>query len=183
MFQAGNEKYDLQRAEREAREKFLANRKLRSLESSMKEKAVQNPIHDEDITMSDALTRAAELAAVPQDEPSKDGFESDSSTNNTSDAENGEVAESSAQSPVEQDPKQKKTRPNTKSRRTKRKRETGFHDLKTPEQMDVALERQSKRQVLNAAGGRTKAQRKKDRKQERQKQAAQTAEVAGPASA
>ncbi|OQU96459.1 hypothetical protein CLAIMM_02540 [Cladophialophora immunda] len=38
---AGNEKYDLQRAEREARERVLANKRLKDLEAAMKRKPRQ----------------------------------------------------------------------------------------------------------------------------------------------
>ncbi|KIW49154.1 hypothetical protein PV05_10858 [Exophiala xenobiotica] len=66
---AGNTKYDLKRAEREAREKVRANKKLTTLESSMQEKAkgrFQNEqAEDEE---ADALQLAAQLASVPQPE-------------------------------------------------------------------------------------------------------------------
>ncbi|KAK4947028.1 hypothetical protein LTR10_014170 [Elasticomyces elasticus] len=63
---AGNEKYDLERAEREAREKFLANKKLKTLEASMKERAKTKAKEEDDAEMSDALQLAAQLAAVAQ---------------------------------------------------------------------------------------------------------------------
>ncbi|KAK7892683.1 hypothetical protein LTR67_006919 [Exophiala xenobiotica] len=66
---AGNSKYDLKRAEREAREKVRANKRLTTLESSMQEKAkgrAQNEqAEDEE---ADALQLAAQLASVPQPE-------------------------------------------------------------------------------------------------------------------
>ncbi|KAK5443372.1 hypothetical protein LTS15_010717 [Exophiala xenobiotica] len=66
---AGNTKYDLKRAEREAREKVRANKRLTTLESIMQEKAkgrAQNEqAEDEE---ADALQLAAQLASVPQPE-------------------------------------------------------------------------------------------------------------------
>lgn len=45
--QAGNDKYDLQRAEREAKEKVIANRKLKMLTSQVNERTAPPPIQEE----------------------------------------------------------------------------------------------------------------------------------------
>ena len=71
----------------------------------MKEKATQNSNNDEDTTMSDALTQAAQLAAVSHDEPVGEAPMSDTDTSSESE-ENGEVVEA----PAEVQPAQGKKR-------------------------------------------------------------------------
>ncbi|KAJ9608070.1 hypothetical protein H2200_007058 [Cladophialophora chaetospira] len=146
---AGDEKYDLERAEREAREKVLANRKLRSLESKMKEKAAENSNDGEDTTMNDALAQAAQLAAAAPDQPADDAVDSDSDTGSESDEE-GEVAEETR---LTRPGKKRKRRPNRASRKAKQKGETGFSDQKDEEQMEDASVQQ--------AEGKAKGKKKK----------------------
>ncbi|EXJ95065.1 hypothetical protein A1O1_00183 [Capronia coronata CBS 617.96] len=86
---AGNNKYDLERAEREARERVLANKKLRSLEASMKEKAKAQETNDA-LETNAALQQAAELASIQQATPAES---SPSSSENDSEEE-GAVLES-----------------------------------------------------------------------------------------
>ncbi|KIW16238.1 hypothetical protein PV08_06289 [Exophiala spinifera] len=80
---AGNDKYDLERAEREARDKFRANQKLKSLEASMQDKANSKPEDEPQIDENaDALQLAAQLASLPRE----------SSEQHSSSSENGDEA-------------------------------------------------------------------------------------------
>lgn len=91
--QAGNERYDLERAEREAREKILASKKLKDLEATMRDKAEAPAEADEAADTDDALQLAAELASLAQAEvlnelssPDNDG-DSDTGDNDASSQE------------------------------------------------------------------------------------------------
>jgi exosome complex protein LRP1 len=66
FYQAGNDKYDAERAERELKEKLLAKRKLQSLETNMRKKAKVN---------NDPV-RAAELSEgeIDEEAPTPDTF-------------------------------------------------------------------------------------------------------------
>jgi exosome complex protein LRP1 len=118
LLQAGNQKYDLERAEREAREKFLANRRLRDLETKMKESVAPSPKNSPDTDMTDALTHAAQLVAAPEEEQAEDANTSNTDTNSNSDEE-GEVVDQSTQQPTRKGPKQK-AKPVAKVKRAKR---------------------------------------------------------------
>ncbi|EXJ63699.1 hypothetical protein A1O7_00034 [Cladophialophora yegresii CBS 114405] len=144
---AGNEKYDLERAEREAREKVLANRKLRELESKMKEQAAQNS--EQAMSATDALTQAAQLAAGPLHQPQDSAPDLDSDAETGSDEE-GEIAE---EQPAESQPQQgqKRKRSSAATRRAKRKREAALPGAKSEEQMNKALGRQSARKAKKEA--------------------------------
>ncbi|KEF58019.1 uncharacterized protein A1O9_05942 [Exophiala aquamarina CBS 119918] len=67
---AGNDQYDLERREREAREKLLAKRKLKSLEAIMKEKAEASAQEDAEAeaTALAAAQEAAQLIAMDLEE-------------------------------------------------------------------------------------------------------------------
>ncbi|KIX01956.1 uncharacterized protein Z518_07895 [Rhinocladiella mackenziei CBS 650.93] len=89
---AGNDKFDLERAEREARERFLANRKLKDLESSLREKAAAKSKEEEhkETVANDALKQAALLASITRPEPESES--SDGSSSSVSESEDeGEV--------------------------------------------------------------------------------------------
>ncbi|EXJ73128.1 uncharacterized protein A1O5_04277 [Cladophialophora psammophila CBS 110553] len=119
---AGNEKYDLQRAEREAREKVLANRKLKALESAMTAKAEADTTPDADAGATDILAQAAQLASVPLDDPSS--FESLADSNSNGEGEGPKLPQSLQPQPQLQQDKKRKNRSRSKSQRAKRKRET-----------------------------------------------------------
>ncbi|ETI27593.1 hypothetical protein G647_00042 [Cladophialophora carrionii CBS 160.54] len=145
---AGNEKYDLERAEREAREKVLANRKLRELESKMKEQAAQS--NEQGMSATDALTQAAQLAAAPLDEPPNSAPNLDSDADTDSDEEGEVVEEQPAQSQSQQGQKRKK-KPSAATRRAKRRREAAFPGASNEEQMNKALGRQAARKAKKEA--------------------------------
>ncbi|KAI1610656.1 Sas10/Utp3/C1D family-domain-containing protein [Exophiala viscosa] len=101
---ARNDKYDLERAEREAREKFLANRKLKTLEASMKERARAQAKEEEDAEMSDALQLAAQLAAVAQPASSEtsSSSEDDSEEEDDDDEDDSDEADEGVQVPMDE---------------------------------------------------------------------------------
>jgi hypothetical protein len=114
----------------------------------MKEQVSLQPNGDKDVTMSDPLTAAAELAAVAQAESAHDVQVSDSHGDDNSDSEDeGEIAELDTASLPDEGPQRKKAKLGAKSRRTKRKRETGFHNVKNDQQMAEALAKQARRKV------------------------------------
>lgn len=110
--QAGNDKYDLARAEREARERVLANKKLKTLEASIKAKAKAQG-ENEATDANAALQQAAQLASVRQSESSA---ESSSSSEGEIDEEGTLLA--SEQTPSSATPAatstQDKSKPNSK---------------------------------------------------------------------
>ncbi|OAP58112.1 hypothetical protein AYL99_07202 [Fonsecaea erecta] len=77
---AGNDKYDLQRAEREARERVLANKKLKALESAMKAKAEVNANPDSPSDVAAGLVKVARMATdmLTVEDSSEEGLVSDS---------------------------------------------------------------------------------------------------------
>lgn len=144
---AGNDKYDLERAEREAREKVLAKRKLKDLETSMKEKADLMAKEVDATSANDALQQAARLASV-----SHPGSLDESSASST-DTENGiddsdllEAKPGHPTSPIQvnqssepqktptqpQQGKKRKSKAKAKSLRAKRLRETGSGQRQKP---------------------------------------------------
>ena len=70
--------------------------------------------------MTDALTQAPQLAAQPQEQPAEDTPDSESDDSSDTDEE-GEVAEHSAQAPVQQGTKRKKSHLSAIERKAKRK--------------------------------------------------------------
>jgi hypothetical protein len=98
--QAGNDKLDLERREREAREKWLAKRKLKDLETSMKEKAMAQARAEAE-SEAEALAAAEEAAKLiamditPRDTDMADTAEQvvDNSSAEEDGDEDGEVIE------------------------------------------------------------------------------------------
>ena len=118
----------------------------------MKQKALEEHHKDEDTSMADALVQAAQFAAVPKVE-STDNIPAEGSESDGDSDEDGEVREEQTEPnsaiPAQQPNKSKKRKLSNKSRRAKRKRETGFQNVKTPEQTKLALERQAARKAKN----------------------------------
>ncbi|KIW79100.1 hypothetical protein Z517_08940 [Fonsecaea pedrosoi CBS 271.37] len=150
---AGNEKFDLQRAEREARERVLANKKLKELESATRAKAETKD--DEDRTAQADQFIAATLNDAPSTDDLADG---DSDNDGDTDGDDGNPPLGQQSEVQAKKGKKRKTRSKSKSQRVKRKRETDVEGL---EQQD---------QAQPAAG--TKASKKAGKKSKRAKDAA-----------
>ncbi|EXJ90037.1 hypothetical protein A1O3_03105 [Capronia epimyces CBS 606.96] len=107
---AGNEKFDLERAERAARERVLANQKLKSLEASMKAKAIAQETH-ESVDVNTALQQAAQLASVrPSDSAGDSSSSSESEPNDASALVKPEQTPSSTSTPVTSSQKKAKAK-------------------------------------------------------------------------
>jgi hypothetical protein len=94
---AGNEKYDLELAERKARDRVLANLKLKTLENSMKEKAEAQTQEQDAADVHAALQQAAQQASVPQPESSDD---SSTSGSDSDDDEEGVLGSPETHEPI-----------------------------------------------------------------------------------
>ncbi|KIW25134.1 uncharacterized protein PV07_10798 [Cladophialophora immunda] len=129
---AGNEKYDLQRAEREARERVLANKRLKDLEAAMKAKAEANASAGEPSDATDVLEQVAQLVAVPlKDTPSSEALAD-------SDSDGDDNSTDPTEQPQPQEGKKRKNRSRSKPQRTKRKRETDVQDRGNEDQAQPA---------------------------------------------
>jgi hypothetical protein len=114
----------------------------------MKEQAAQD--NEQAISATDALTQAAQLSAVPLDEPQDGAQELGSDIDSGSDEE-GEVAEEQPAQSQRSQGKKRQKKFDVATRRAKRKREAEFSGAKNEEQTKQALSTQAARKARKEA--------------------------------
>ncbi|KAL2423658.1 hypothetical protein ABEF95_002257 [Exophiala dermatitidis] len=185
---AGNEKYDLERAEREARERALANKKLRTLEGNMKAKAETKAKEENDAAEEDATAAlreaAAQLAAsVQQQSDSSD----DSSSSDQSDDEDEQEGVAVGATASENGHVQSTSSPSTlvpaaqaKKAKTKSKAAPSPPDASTPAeaqpQPQAQPQKKKKRKAKQPTAEEQAAKRQKKQEKKQKKKAAKAAQ-------
>ncbi|KAL6245548.1 hypothetical protein RBB50_007547 [Rhinocladiella similis] len=155
---AGNDKYDLERAEREARDKFRASKKLRSLASSMQEKVKTQAQDEKQIDdKEDALQLAAQLASLPQESSEEDSSSSENGDEAAGDADDGETSSvSKSENPTASSTPQKESQ----QKRRGKKRNSQQGEGQQPSKKTKTAEKKVKRKHMQEKKKGRKAQNK-----------------------
>ncbi|KIW45572.1 uncharacterized protein PV06_03953 [Exophiala oligosperma] len=146
---AGNAKYDLERAEREARDKFRANQKLKNLEASLQEKAKAQAQDEKPIDeKADALQLAAQLASLPQETSEEDSSSAENDKETAGAVDEGEassIPKTESENLTESSPPQEISQETPQEKRRGKKRKSQQAEDQQPSKKSKKEEKKAKK--------------------------------------